>query len=41
LAGEEEKSFVGNFDFFRIGDFTEMGADQWIGNAAKVETLTA
>ena len=41
LTGEEEEGFVGNFDFFRIGDFTEVGADQGIWDAAKVKTLAA
>ena len=41
LAGEEDKGFIRNFDFFRFGNFLEVGADQGIGNTAQIEALAA
>jgi hypothetical protein len=41
LAGQEDKGFIRNFDFFCFGNFLEVGADQGIGNTAKIEALAA
>jgi hypothetical protein len=41
LAGEKKEGLVGDFNFLRIGDFAEVGADKRIGNPAKVEPLAA
>jgi hypothetical protein len=41
LAGEKKEGFVGDFNFLRISDFAEVGADKRIGNSAKVEPLAA
>ena len=41
LASEKKEGFVGDFNFLRIGDFAEVGADEGIGNPTKVEPLAA
>jgi len=41
LAGEQDEGFIGNFNLFCVGDLTEVGADEGIGDTAKVEPLTA
>ena len=41
LTGEKKEGFVGDFNFLRIGDFAEVGADEGIGDPAEVEPLAA
>ena len=39
LAGDKDKSLVGDLDLFGIGDFAEMGGDDGVGDAAEIEPL--
>ena len=41
MAGEKNEGFVGDLDFFGVGDFAEVGGDQGIRDAAEVKTLAA
>jgi hypothetical protein len=41
LASEKKEGFVGDFNFLRISDFAEVGADEGIGDPAEVEPLAA
>ena len=41
LAGQQEKGLVRDFDFLRISDFSEVSADEGIGDPAEVEPLAA
>ncbi len=41
LASEEDKGFIRDFDFFCLGNFLEVGADERIGDPTKIEALAA